>query len=123
VSGEAPERSDGLRPADVVTFGQLTVHSDRDGVVHTICVEGELDLATAADLERELTRAEDSDAQSIVLDLSGLQFIDSTGVRLLLRAHARSREDSNRLALLRGPAAVQRVFDLTGILDLLPFAD
>ena len=91
--------------------------------MHTICVEGELDLATAADLERELTRAEDSDAQSIILDLSGLQFIDSTGVRLLLRAQARSREDSNRLALLRGPAAVQRVFDLTGILDLLPFAD
>jgi hypothetical protein len=44
-------------------------------------------------------------------------------VRLLLVAHARSRADSDRLVLLRGPAAVQRVFELTGILDRLPFAD
>jgi anti-sigma B factor antagonist len=97
--------------------------SERDGVLHSIRVEGELDLATAADLERELKRVEATDARSIVLDLSGVQFIDSTGVRLLVQAHARSRADSNRLSLLRGPAAVQRVLELTGLLDRLPFAD
>jgi anti-anti-sigma factor len=99
------------------------MHSERHGVLHTIRVEGELDLATAEQLERELVRVEGSDALSIVLDLSALEFIDSTGVRLILQADARSRADSQRLALLRGPRAVQRVFELTGILDRLPFAD
>ncbi len=99
------------------------MRSDRDGVVHTICVGGELDLANADRLERELTRVEATDAQSIVVDLSGLSFIDSSGVRLLVNAHARSRSDGGRLALLRGPQAVQRIFELTGIRDVLPFAD
>ncbi|MEA2218584.1 MAG: anti-sigma factor antagonist [Solirubrobacteraceae bacterium] len=103
--------------------GRLTVHSERDGVLHTIRLEGELDLATAEDIERELLRVEGTDALSIMLDLSALEFIDSTGVRLLIQAEARSRADSRRLALLRGPRAVQRVFELTGILDRLPFAD
>jgi anti-sigma B factor antagonist len=120
---EVSGRREGLRAADFFKAGELTVRSERDGVVQTICVEGELDLATAERLERELTRVEATDVLSIILDLSGLTFIDSTGVRLLLFAHARSRADSDRLVLLRGPAAVQRVFELTGILDRLPFAD
>ncbi|HVF79650.1 MAG TPA: STAS domain-containing protein [Solirubrobacteraceae bacterium] len=117
------ERCEGLRVADLLTAGTLTVRSDREGMVHTICVGGELDLHTAARLEHELTRVETTDAQSIVVDLSGLSFIDSTGVRLLFNAHARSRSDGGRLALLRGPQAVQHTFELTGILDRLPFTD
>ncbi len=60
---------------------------------------------------------------SIVVDLSGLTFMDSTGIRVLIMANARSRDDGNRLALLRGPAAVQRVFELSGVDSLLPFVD
>jgi anti-anti-sigma factor len=113
----------GQRAVDCYEAGRLTVRTDRDGAVHTICLEGELDLANAGDLEDELARVEDTDVESIVVDLSGLRFIDSTGVHVLIGARARSVEDSGRLALLRGPPAVQRVFELTGIIDLLPFAD
>ena len=120
---EAPQRHGSQRAADLLKVGQLTVRSERDGVLHAISVQGELDLANADELERELVRVEGTDALSIVLDLSGLTFIDSTGVRLLIGAHTRSRADSNRLTLLRGPHAVQRVFELTGVLDILPFAD
>jgi anti-anti-sigma factor len=123
MSDKVPEQRGSLRGADAYHVGQLTVHSERDGVLHTIRVQGELDLATAEQLERELARVESSDALAIVLDLSALEFIDSTGVRVILQADARSRADSQRLALLRGPRAVQRVFELTGILDRLPFAD
>ena len=123
MSDEVPGQRGSVRGADVWSVGRLKVQSERDGVLHTIRLEGELDLATAEDLERELLRVEGSDALSIVLDLSALEFIDSTGVRLLLQADERSRANSNRLALLRGPRAVQRVFELTGILDRLPFAD
>jgi anti-anti-sigma factor len=123
MTGEGVEERDAMRLTDVFAVGKLAVHSEREGDLHTIHAQGELDLATAGDLERELIKVEDTDALSIILDLSGLQFIDSTGVRVLLSAHARSRSNSNRLTLLRGPAAVQRVFQLTGILDRLPFAD
>lgn len=123
MSDEGPEQRGDRRRADAWSVGKLTVHSERDGILHTVRLEGELDLATAGQLERELLRVEGSDARSIVLDLSALEFIDSTGVRLMIQADARSRADSRRLALLRGPKAVQRVFELTGILDRLPFAD
>lgn len=118
-----PERRDRQRTADLLRVGQLAVCSERDGVLHTISVQGELDLANADVLEHELIRVEGTDALSIVVDLSALTFIDSTGVRLLISAHARSRADSNRLTLLRGPSSVQRVFELTGVLNILPFAD
>lgn len=88
-----------------------------------IALAGELDLATADEVEQEIVRVEATDADSIVVDLSDLRFMDSTGVRILLSADARSRADGSRLALLRGPAAVQRVFELSGISDLLPFGD
>lgn len=120
---EAPHRRGSSRTVDLLKVGQLTVRSERDGVMHTISLAGELDLATAAEAEREFRRVESTDAPSIVLDLPDLTFIDSTGVRLLISAHARSRADSQRLVLLRGPASVQRVFELCGIVDVLPFAD
>jgi anti-sigma B factor antagonist len=116
-------QDDGLRGEQLPGLGQLTISSERDGDRHTIRLLGELDLANADELQHELERAEASDAQSIVLDLSGLTFMDSTGVQLLLRAHARSRADANRLMLLRGPATVHRVLELTGVATLLPFSD
>jgi anti-sigma B factor antagonist len=97
--------------------------SDRDGDVHTIALNGELDLANAADVEQQLTSAEATDAASIVLDLSGLTFIDSTGIRMIVSADARSRANSHRLTLLRGSPAVERVFVISGIDKIVTFAD
>jgi stage II sporulation protein AA (anti-sigma F factor antagonist) len=99
------------------------VRSEREDGVHAIRLFGELDLATAAEAQRELERAEATDAEAIVLDLSGLTFIDSTGVRLLVAANARSRADANRLSVVRGQQPVQRVLELCGVVELLPFAD
>lgn len=112
-----------LRAAELIELGDLTVRSEREADVHVVALSGELDLATADGVEAELERVEASDAASIVLDLSGLTFMDSTGVRLLIQAYARSRADADRLTLLRGPAAVQRVMELSGVDALLPFAD
>ena len=112
-----------LRGSELIELGQLTLRSEREGVVHTICPSGELDVATADDVQAELERVEATDASSIVLDLSDLTFMDSTGVRLLVNAEVRSRADSNRLTLLRGRPAVQRVLELTSVDVLLPFAD
>lgn len=102
-------------------FGVLTMTSSRDGDVHRICLSGELDLASAASVDQEITRVEDTDARTIVVDLSGLDWVDSTGVRLLLSAQARTRTRSHRLAVVRARNDVQRVFDVCGVSDILPF--
>jgi len=115
--------SETSRAQQPIELGTVTMISARDGDVHTICLRGELDLATAGGVQRELERVEDTDAKAIVLDLSGLTFMDSTGLRLVMSAHARSRADANRLRLMRGSRAVQRVFELTGVEQMLPFAD
>lgn len=123
MTSEAPEQRGHLRAAQLINLGELSMSSERDGDGHVICLTGELDLASAPAVQRELERVEASDAAAIVVDLSGLTFMDSTGVRLLLTASARSRLDAERLLLLRGPVAVQRVLELTGVERLLPFRD
>jgi anti-sigma B factor antagonist len=114
---------DERRAEPLLALGQLTVRSERADRIHAIRLFGELDLATAVTAERELARVEATDAETILLDLSGLTFVDSTGVRLLVTATARSRADQNRLALVRGPYAVQRVLELCGVVERLPFAE
>jgi anti-sigma B factor antagonist len=109
---------DPLRAGDVTELGGLTILSEREGDIHTIGLSGELDLATAEGVRAELDRVEAGDARSIVLDLSGLTFMDSTGV-----GGGGAARDSERLTLLRGQAALQRVLQLSGVDVLLPFAD
>jgi len=123
VTSEGREQRDQLRAAQLIKLGELSMSSEREGDVHSICLFGELDLATGEAVERELERVEATDTAAIIVDLSGLEFMDSSGVRLMLIANARSRADANRLTLLRGPAAVQRVLELSGVERLLPFAD
>ena len=104
-------------------FGPLEMRSERRGDEHVIALSGELDLADAARVAEELVRAEQTDASRIILDLSGLQFIDTSGVRLIIEADARSRANGTRLRLVRGPRAVRRVFEIVGLNERLPFVD
>jgi anti-anti-sigma factor len=103
--------------------GSLTIRSVREGDERCVCLYGELDISCGDALDREMLEVESEDVKRIVLDLSGLQFMDSTGVRALLSLHARSQADSNRLVILRGAPAVQQVLEITGVDRLLPFAD
>ena len=82
-----------------------------------------MDLSNAADVERELLQAEATDARTILVDLAGLEFMDSTGIRLLVAADARARSDSGRLRITRPPAQVFRVLCIAGVDGLLPFDD
>jgi len=82
-----------------------------------------MDLSNAGQVEHELLHAEATDAATIVIDLAGLTFMDSTGIRLLISADARSRADSCRLSLTRPPAQVLRVLCIAGVDELLPFED
>jgi anti-sigma B factor antagonist len=83
---------------------------------------GELDLATVEVLDHTLRDLRQSGFDQIELDLSGLEFIDSTGLRLVLAWDGEARRDGMSLRLLPGPPAVQRVFEVTGTIGRLPFA-
>lgn len=120
---DGPTIPEPSRAEHMIKLGQLTVVSRREDDVHTIALAGEVDLANAADVERELIRAEATNAAQIVIDLSELTFMDSTGIRLLITAHARSQVDGDRLVLIRPPARVFRVLTIAGVDALLPFAD
>jgi anti-sigma B factor antagonist len=86
-------------------------------------VRGALDMATVPVLEAEVTRVRDGGVARLVLDLSGLGFMDSTGLRCILELDAASRQDGFSIALIPGPPAVQRVFEVTGTTAPLPFID
>jgi anti-anti-sigma factor len=80
---------------------------------------GELDIAAAPEVDEELAALERSRPDLIVLDLRGLTFLDSTGLRALLGADARAREEGRRVVLIQGPEPVQRVLSITGLDDRL----
>jgi anti-anti-sigma factor len=111
------------RAEQIAGLGGLAIDSDRRGDTHTIFLSGELELVTNRDVERELRIVEEGDAASIVLDLSGVSFIDSSGIRMLLLARARTRDDGDRLKLRRPPGRVFEVLQVCGVDRLLPFLD
>jgi len=81
---------------------------------------GELDIASAPGLEHSLLHALESSAPSIVLDLTAVDFIDHTGLQVLMWAAGRSREDGDRLRIECGSPAVRQLIDLTGLGRELP---
>lgn len=100
---------------------EIVVHEDLADVT-VIAVFGELDLATCPLLDAQIRRAEGLTA-SVVVDMGGLEFMDSTGIHVLLSGYQRARDEGRGFSLRRGSAAVQRVIELTGLGDILPFED
>jgi|SRR4051794_21725007 anti-sigma B factor antagonist len=84
----------------------------REGEVTRITLAGELDLASAAKVEPVLR---DGNGQQRLLDLRQLTFMDSSGLQLILAAHAASRREGATLEIVPGPPAVQRVFEICGV--------
>ena len=83
----------------------------------TLALGGELDLVSSPALERALDAVLASDAELIIVDLRGLEFMDSTGLHALVKAQHRMDELGRRFALVRGGDNVQRLFELTGVSD------
>jgi len=88
----------------------LRVEEGQDGVV---AVSGELDLASAPQLGTVLDRQIASGQQDVVLDLSELQFCDSTGLSVFVDAHRTLRDTGRRLVLRRPSARVHKLLATT----------
>jgi anti-sigma B factor antagonist len=84
-----------------------------------LALHGELDLLGVPLLEEELEKVEADAPAIVVLDLQDLQFVDSAGLRVILAAHKRSREQGKELALTPGSEQVQRLFAIAGVSEHL----
>jgi anti-anti-sigma factor len=95
----------------------------RRGETAWLHVSGELDLESADRVEQELSALRAAGSSDLVLDLRGLTFMDSTGLRLVIRWHIAARGNGFRFAIVPGADVVQRVFRLTGMEGEVAVAD
>src|SRR3954451_2365814 len=106
----------------VAAPGNFDVATHRDGPALVVAPRGEIDLATV-DLVREAVERDLQSGDDLVLDLREVGFMDTSGLRYVLELVERSSRDGFAVRLVRGPAAVQRVFEVSGLEPRLPFVD
>jgi anti-anti-sigma factor len=101
---------------------RITVEANPGQGIATVAATGDLDLSTAPDLERALASVQAKGGHA-VLDLRGVAFMDSSGLRVILAADARARSSGSRFVLVQGSPTVQRVFKLTLLDRRLEFVE
>jgi anti-anti-sigma factor len=94
----------------------------RNGERTVLAVHGELDLATVDDVRARLDALQ-AERRPVVLDLDGLEFMDSTGIRLVLQAVQDAERSGWEFTVTRGSRAVRRVFKAAAIHDRLPYPE
>ena len=100
----------------------LSFQTTVTGDTAVVTLHGELDVAGAGLLESELDRIlSDHSPTTVQIDLSGLDFMDSTGLRFVVLSDAKAREGGWRLDLVRGNESVHRVFEITRMAERLNF--
>jgi anti-sigma B factor antagonist len=103
--------SDELQPPPTPPPFSCEVTREHDTAV--VRLLGELDLDTTPILQAKISDLRETGTHILVLDLSRLAFMDSTGLRCILDCDAEARNDGFSIALIEGPPAVHRVFELT----------
>jgi anti-anti-sigma factor len=103
-------------------LGLEVVGPDRDGRC-TVLLSGELDIATAPRVQRAIARTFAlGRTRALTVDMSRLEFIDSSGLAAIVHAGSLCESSGCELAVIRGPDAVHRVFELSGLASELPFS-
>jgi anti-sigma B factor antagonist len=97
----------------------LDITAAREGTRIVLTLSGELDLATAPEFEAHAVGALAQGADPLVVDLSALTFMDSSGLRVLLAGHEPAQQDGRRFVVVHGSSAVDRIFALTNVEDAL----
>jgi anti-sigma B factor antagonist len=105
---------------EIPTFELLTIGAEDEAVVKIV---GELDLATAPRLREALVDLSKQGAKQVTIDLAEMEFIDSTGLSVLVAALKRMRENGGDLALQSPSAAAMKVFEITGAARVFTITD
>jgi anti-anti-sigma factor len=101
----------------------FSVEREARGTAVRLVLAGDLDLATAAEAETEIIAAEENSPPLLIIDLSDLHFMDSTGLRVIVSSASRARDEERRLVFVKGPDVVQRVFEITRLAERLEMVD
>jgi anti-anti-sigma factor len=113
--GDGDERLPEPRP------GQLDMQVFVAGGEQTVRIAGELDIATQPLLANAIDGMDIEAADVITLDMRRLTFLDSSGLHQILALQESCKRAATELRIIPGPRSVQRVFEVTGVLDSLPF--
>ncbi|MGN6372343.1 MAG: STAS domain-containing protein [Solirubrobacteraceae bacterium] len=104
-----------------MTPPELTIHSyEQDDQVVVLVLRGELDIASAPMFAHAIVEMLEQSPPGVLLDIGAVEFVDSTGLRAILAARALCAERSRAFALTQPAPPVQRLFEMTGVLDELP---
>jgi anti-anti-sigma factor len=104
-----------------VSLFQLQTSSEPYGL--RTALSGEIDLSTVEDVESGVREAINGNNGVVALDLREVSFLDSSGLRLMLRLNKELDDEGRRLVVVQGPRRVARVFELTGAQDQLEIVE
>ncbi len=96
----------------------VDIQPERHGEAIVYRLRGSLDLETAPSLRAALTQAADEGKNDIIVDLTQLEFLDSTGLGALIGAHRRALEHGGRLRLIVASGPIERLLNITGLIDI-----
>jgi anti-anti-sigma factor len=108
----------GIRPPDAYVIEE---RESADGIL-VLVLEGEFDLAAVPALQAQLEAARERTRRGVVLDFSAVSFVDSSGLRELLRARGAYRDEGKGFALAALQPSVIRLLELTGVTDAITTA-
>jgi anti-anti-sigma factor len=101
----------------------LELDTEETGGRTRVTLRGELDISSAPVLEEALEKVEEAGPPVLLIDLRQLEFMDSTGLRTVVSADQRARDAGRRLAIVRGPEPVDRIFSVTRLDERLELVD
>jgi anti-sigma B factor antagonist len=99
------------------------LETETEGSSALVRIRGDLDLQVVDQVTEALARIESAEPELLVIDLSRLTFMDSTGMGAVAAAHARAEEDGRRFALVRPPGGVRQAFDRTRLDEVITISD
>lgn len=112
------------RRQELASFGDFSLTFARDSQAVVVGVVGELDCATGPTLENRLEDLiENQGNRTVVIDLTNMTFVDSSGLSVLVGAYRRLRERGGDLSLRRPSRSTRKVFEITGLDRVLPIED
>jgi anti-sigma B factor antagonist len=99
----------------------LTIRAYEESDRHVLVVEGELDLSGVSAFQSAASQLRDLGARHILIDITGVEFIDSSGLRAILAVKATCDEHGCGFSMTHGSGQAERLFELTRLVERLPF--
>ena len=96
----------------------MTINVERDFELVTLEITGRLDITTAPNLESVINELPE-DTKELIFDMSGVEYISSAGIRVLLGAYKKMNTNQGIMRIEKANDMVREVFEMTGLLELL----